>query len=115
GFSFLIVATASAPLLHSATISTSGSCFSIRRMNLRASNSSSATTTRILGEIIRAEGNLDGNSKSARRSVSHLEREVAAKESFKAGANVTQTYPMAFVAISRSTQARTGVPYFKVK
>src|SRR5438874_12283360 len=110
-----MVATASAPLLHSAMISTSASCFSIRRMNLRASNSSSAMTTRILGEVIRAERNLDGNGKSPGRSISHLEREVAAKESFKARANITQTYPMSFYTVFGSSQAEAGVAYFKVK
>src|SRR5437762_11170628 len=95
-------------------ISTSGSCFRIRRMNLRASNSSSAMTVRILAEVIRTERDHDGNSESPGRSISHLERKVAAKELFKAGANVTQTYPVS-LAISGSSQTRAGVAYFEAK
>src|SRR2546423_1260702 len=115
GFSLRIVATASAPLLHSATISTSGSCLSIRRMNLRASSSSSAMTARILGEVIRAERNLYGDGKSLRSSVSHLERKIGAIETFKACPDVTKTYAVSFQAMARCSQARPGIFYFKPK
>src|SRR4051812_20749761 len=82
-------------------------------MNFRASSSSSAMTTRILGGFIRTERNLYGDGESLGSSVSHLERKIGAIKTFEACPDVTKTYTVAFNAVARCSHPWAGIFYFE--
>src|SRR5207248_9447323 len=113
GFCVSIIPTASLPSLHSPTISTSSSCFNIRRINWRASDSSSATKALILGLLIpRRERELHDPSHSSFRAITNFETMQVAVKLFEPCTHILQTQALALERIVAGHETRPIVCYF---